>query len=323
MRGILVIRGGAIGDFILTLPAIRLLREAFPDAPLEILGYRHIVSLAERRYYARATRSIEYAGLASFFIPGGDLPSDLCDYFAGFGQVISYLYDPDGFFEANLRKAGVKNFLRGLPKVDTSTGAAHAARQLARPLEEMALFPEEGIAGEQAVVHPSEEDRAFAADFLRDLRSSHPQRPIVALHPGSGGRGKLWPVEQWQRLITELRSHPAAPVLLFVGGEADTDRLSALQPLPAPAEALAWNLPLPGLAAVLAECAAFVGHDTGISHLAAAVGTPSILLFGPTNPAIWAPAGRHVRVIQAPEGNLTQVEPSAILEPLSKILILS
>ena len=67
---ILVIRGGAIGDFILTLPAITLLRENFPDAEIEILGYEHIVALAHGRFYATAIRSIEYGPMAGFFVPG-------------------------------------------------------------------------------------------------------------------------------------------------------------------------------------------------------------------------------------------------------------
>ena len=65
---ILVIRGGAIGDFILTLPAIKLLREAFPNAHLEILGYEHIISIADGRFYANGTRSIEYGAMAGFFV---------------------------------------------------------------------------------------------------------------------------------------------------------------------------------------------------------------------------------------------------------------
>ena len=77
MKRILVIRGGAIGDFVLTLPAIKLLRDAFPDARLEILGYKHIAALAENRFYADATRSIEYGALAGFFAKGGDLPAEL------------------------------------------------------------------------------------------------------------------------------------------------------------------------------------------------------------------------------------------------------
>ncbi|RYD64532.1 MAG: hypothetical protein EOP84_32655, partial [Verrucomicrobiaceae bacterium] len=110
---ILVIRGGAIGDFILTLPAIKLLREAFPQAHLEILGYDHIVALAEDRFYADSTRSIEYSAMAGFFIPNGTLAPELAEYFASFQQIVSYLFDPDEIFENNLRRAGAKNILKG------------------------------------------------------------------------------------------------------------------------------------------------------------------------------------------------------------------
>ncbi|MFA5058011.1 MAG: glycosyltransferase family 9 protein, partial [Opitutaceae bacterium] len=61
------------------------------------------------------------------------------------------------------------------------------------------------------------------------------------------------------------------------------------------------NLPLPALAVQLAQCRLFLGHDSGLSHLAAAVGTPCVLLFGPTDPAMWAPPGGHVRVIRRGE----------------------
>src|SRR6266404_5110015 len=94
LNRILVIRGGAIGDFILTLPAIKLLRDGFPDAHLEILGYKHIAALAERRFYADAVRSIESASLAKFFAKNSELPVDLVEYFGSFDLVLSYLYDP-------------------------------------------------------------------------------------------------------------------------------------------------------------------------------------------------------------------------------------
>ena len=169
---LLVIRGGAIGDFILTLPAIRLLREAFPGAHLEILGYRHIIALAEGRFYADAIRSIEYSAMAGFFVPRSDLAPDLVEYFASFQQVVSYLFDPDRFFETNVRRAGVKNFLPAYAKIDDS---AHAAQQLARPLQSLALYLDDHA----ATVHPSGSDRAYAAEFLGNARG----RPI-AIHPG-------------------------------------------------------------------------------------------------------------------------------------------
>ncbi len=305
---ILVIRGGAIGDFILTLPAIALLRKAFPQARLEILGYRHIVSLAQERYYAHATRSIEYAGMASFFIPGGKLPADLVAYFAGFSQVVSYLYDPDGFFEENLRRAGVRQLLVGEPRLDQS---AHAARQLARPLERLALFlePKE----EHAPLHLQDDDHAFADRFLEGTPS-----PLIALHPGSGGPHKLWPIGHWQRFLELLAGHPQAPGVLLIGGEADQSQLDTLTATAPASLALkqARHLPLPHLAAVIARCPLFVGHDSGISHLAAAVGTRCFLLFGPTDPAVWAPVGEHVTTLAAPEGNLFRISPEELVSRL-------
>ncbi len=170
MNRILVIRGGAIGDFILTLPTLKALREAYPQAHLEILGYKHIAVLVEKRFYAQAVRSIEYGPLSSFFAKNSELPNDLANHFASFDLVISYLYDPDGIFENNLRRCGVENLIHGPATVDDRD---HAARQLARPLEELGLRASDFAPR----IYPSTEDRKFAEDFLRGM-----PRPILAIH---------------------------------------------------------------------------------------------------------------------------------------------
>ena len=136
MNRILVIRGGAIGDFILTLPAIKLLRDRFPQAHIEILGYTHIIALAEKRFYADAIRSIEYGPLAAFFAKDAALPAELTDYFGSFDLIVSYLFDPDGIFQNNLKRCGIKMFIAGPSKL---SGREHAALQLARPLEQFGL----------------------------------------------------------------------------------------------------------------------------------------------------------------------------------------
>ena len=308
---ILVIRGGAIGDFVLTLPAIRLLRENFPHAHLEILGYKHIVALAEDRFYADATRSIEYGGLSRFFIPGAELPSDLVEYFTGFQQIVSYLYDPDGFFEDNLRRAGVRHFIHGNPKLDDS---AHAALQLAQPLESLALYLED----KTPVLFPTEADRRAASEFL-DRTFPGAGGPLIAIHPGSGGERKNWPAENWAALGEKLFSTSAR--VLLVGGEADHGPLAHLRE--------AWrgrpigtavDLPLPELAAILQRAGLFLGHDSGISHIAAAAGTPCLLLFGPTDPEIWAPPDRAVRVLRAPGDDLSRLTASSVAGALRELL---
>src|SRR5262249_48682210 len=95
---ILVIRGGAIGDFIVTLPAITALRNRFPEAHLEVLGYPHIVQLAMTAGLVDRVQGIEARALAAFFERDGELPEELADYFSEFDLMISYLYDPDQIF---------------------------------------------------------------------------------------------------------------------------------------------------------------------------------------------------------------------------------
>lgn len=303
---ILVIRGGAIGDFILTLPALALLRENFPRAHIELLAYPHIASIANQRHYADAVRSIEYGPLAGFFNPRSDLDNELEDYFAGFGQIISYLYDPDGFFEFNLRRCGVKNLIVGNPLI---TGEKHAARQLAEPLEKLALFADDT----PARLHPNKEDTDAAREILRGL----PGR-IIAMHPGSGSPKKNWPVAEWMALGQWLLQSKAETSLAIVAGESDSDFLAAAQygsRGSVPHRGFAGNanvrflenLPLPVLAATLGNCAGFVGHDSGISHLAAAAGCRSLLLFGPTRPEIWAPRGNAVSVLASPTGRMADL----------------
>ena len=232
-----------------------MLRVAFPESHLEVLGYKHIVALAEMSGYANATRSIEYARLSSFFSRDGELAPELMDYFRNFQQVISYLFDPDEIFASNLRRAGVRNLIVGSPKI---TDQGHAARQLARPLEKLGLYLDDPA----ATILPNE------------VKKVDPS--LIALHPGSGSETKNWPLQNWAAVAESLLAANSGRRLLLVAGEADAERVAQLCAiLPNDRVQYAQNLSLVELAGRLQNCALFLGHDSGISHLAAAVGTPS------------------------------------------------
>jgi heptosyltransferase-3 len=272
------------------LPAIKLLRDRFPHAHVEILGATHIAALADKRFYADAIRSIESGSFARFFTRNSERPAELTDYFGSFDLVLSFLFDPDRIFEANVRACGVATFLVGPSKLDNSE---HAAFQLARPLHQIGL----SLTDAGARLFPNDDDRNAVGQF-RDC--------TVALHPGSGSETKNWPVEKWIKLGDVLLAKGVE--LLIIAGEADVGRTQKLH--------TAWkgkpvqfaeNRPLPHLAAVLQDMI-FIGHDSGISHIAAAAGARCLLLFGWTDPAIWAPANKNVTVVRAAEGKMIDLE---------------
>lgn len=299
MGRILVIRGGAVGDFILTLPAIELLRTQLEKPHLEILGYPAITELATAFGFADATRSIERGPMAGFFVPDGDLVREWQCYFSDFDLIVSYLYDPDGYFHANLERAGARSVIQASHRIDETLGFP-AAAQLAKPLEQIALYP----------------DRNYVSLNLE--RSADSKR--IAIHPGSGSPQKNWGYENWAAVAKSLHQKEPDTEYLIISGEAESENIGEFLELLSDAKLPFEHLqgaPLPEVARRLAQCSQFLGHDSGISHLAAACELPATLIFGPTRSNIWAPQNPGVQVIEAPEGRMDLVTVEMVAKPAS------
>jgi heptosyltransferase III len=293
MKKILVIRGGALGDFLIMLPTLRLLRERWPDARIELLGHPSLAEPAIGRFYLDAARSVNHGPLAAFFTPRAVLDPAWMDWFGGFDLVLSYFYDPDQLFETNLRRCQPGQMLTCSPRVP-EVFREPAARHFARILRPLGLELGEEIGGG---LFPSPGDldaaRAFLAGFDANAR-------LIAIHPGSGGEHKTWPAENWAELGRRLAGRYPGVTLLLIEGEADAE--------PAQIVADGWQglrvvrarlLPLAILGAVLRQAELYLGHDSGITHLAAAArrDLPVVALFGPTDPAVWAPPRAGVRAL--------------------------
>ena len=299
---ILVIRGGAIGDFILTLPVISALRRQFPDAHLEVLGYPHIVQLAIAGGMVDRVNSIDARALAGFFARNGQLAQDLSDYFSEFDLIVSYLYDPDEIFKTNVGRCSPAQFIAGPHRPD-ERAQIHAAKVFLKPLERLAIFDADHVprldVGDD-VNRPLSEIGQEVPSGTTSLTVKTPLR--LALHPGSGSDRKNWPEDRWAGLLQALID--LTPFnLLMVGGEAEGERLQRLAAaLPLARTRVAQSLPLAELARRLARCQGFIGHDSGISHLAAALGLPVLLLWGTTAEAVWRPPSQKVTVIRHAAG---------------------
>ncbi|HEU0011172.1 MAG TPA: glycosyltransferase family 9 protein [Verrucomicrobiae bacterium] len=296
---ILVIRGGAIGDFILTLPVLAALRRQFPQARLEVLGYPHIARLALAGGLADDVRPIESRALAGFFAREGELDQTLQSYFESFAVIVSFLYDPDRIFQANIARCSRAQFIVGPYRPDDTAGL-HATEALLKPLERLAIFDADSVP-------------------RLALNSQLPALNQLALHPGSGSERKNWPEANWAELLQRLAAETSLQFLL-IGGEAESDRLPRLaQVLPAGRCETLASQPLVEVARRLSLCAGFVGHDSGITHLAAALGVPTLALWGPTPEAVWAPRGERVTILRAPQGPASK-SPTEVLSQLRRLL---
>ena len=296
---ILVIRGGAIGDFILTLPALAALRKQFPRTQLAVLGYPHLAALAELGGGVNEVRSIEARALASFFARRGDLDAALGEWFGGFNIIVSYLYDPDEIFQENVARVSKAQFIAG-PHRPNEAENVHATDVFLKPLERLAIFDADPVP-------------------RLPINSQPTTINTLALHPGSGSEKKNWPEARWQELLRRMAAETNWRVLL-VGGEAEGQRLQRLATLlPIDRLSVAMHQPLPELARTLAACDVFLGHDSGITHLAAAAGLRGVALWGATNPNIWRPRSDQFELLREERG-LAHLEPARVLTTLRHLM---
>lgn len=268
MRRILVLRGGALGDFIVTLPALARLRRRWPDARIELAGNATAGQLGLEAGLLDAVYAQHEARWSALF-SDTPLPPDFDRFLAAFDLVVCFWPDPDGQLARRFPRHAGQRFLSAAALPATAPAAAHYSQAL----DPLGLAPESHF---------------FR---LRTTSAPAPRGGPVVFHPGSGSPRKNWPADRWRELIPRL----PAPISLVVG-EAEPD---AWRTFTHPGVTVLANLSLAKLADYLAASRLFIGHDSGVSHLAAACGVPCVLLFGPTDPAVWAPPAPHVRVLQA------------------------
>ena len=289
MRRILVVRAGAIGDGLLTLPALAALRTCWPDATITMVGPRALLPFVRTARLVDVGLSIEgAAGLALF----GDQPAEPPDW-ATSDLAVVWLQRWETATR-RLRHWGCAHVLAG-PSLPPDGASTHVADHLFAALASAGIGP--AWPNRPRLVSPAAAETA--AFWWQEWRLGDVQ-PVLAVHPGSGGARKCWPMSRYVQLVEALLADGyGALLLLGPAEERQTGDWQALAPN-CPRLAVASNLDLPVAAGLLTHCAGYVGNDSGITHLAAALGVPTVAVFGPTDPARWAPIGPAVRVLRDP-----------------------
>lgn len=301
---VLVVKLADIGDAIGTLPAIRALRALLPDAQIDAL-----VAPAARTVLAHepALNDVITLAKAVYDSPRGIARPQAVRDLARFGRALrGRRYDAILFFHHFTTAWGALKYrtlalATGAPiraGLDNGRGAflTHAARDHGFGVKpEWAYWLDVAglIGASSGDARPSVAVTAVASEIARVLVGE--RGSYVALHPGVGAFG---PARQWPpaRLAAVGQALVADGFRLVVTGGRDAPARQAADELrralgETPALDLTGRSDVPVSAAIYAGAALFIGSDSGMAHLAAAVGAPSVIIFGPSNQRAWAPYG--------------------------------
>ncbi|HEY7348048.1 MAG TPA: glycosyltransferase family 9 protein [Ktedonobacterales bacterium] len=294
MNRIIVFRPGALGDTLLAFPALAALRRAFPGARLHAIGSAPALALARDAGLADEVGAFDDLCWAELFAEDGIRSAEARQILDGAQLAVLWLRNSVGLAARNLRALGISSLVSA-PGRPPEGARVHAAEYLLET-----LMPIIGAAAQARSDEPpltlAQEARAWAEGEW--ARRGLAGAPTLVIHPGSGGRDKCWPSDRFAALAGRFIA--AGWRALVIEGPADAAPASAaLAALPAGRAQRVGGLALPQLAALLARAALYVGNDSGVSHLSALLGAPTLALFGPTDPAIWSPRGPRARVVWA------------------------
>jgi ADP-heptose:LPS heptosyltransferase len=273
-----VIFPGALGDFVCLLPALKALRR---DCEIDLFARSEFADIVPAGV---TVRSLECAEISELFLVAAPQARSRQNHFGAYAAVYSWLGSQQPVFVHRLQSdcAGRAKLFPFRPPAQMEHQADYYLRCLA-----LADF----TACEPAIeLHA--EAIAWSENFC--MEHSLDRRAVLAIAPGSGAREKNWPEEFFLAVANWWRESSGGVVILLVGAvEAERGGIDRLRQHCL----VARDLSLSQLAALLGRSDVYLGNDSGVTHLAAAVGIPTFALFGPSDPRQWAPRGKKVALI--------------------------
>jgi ADP-heptose:LPS heptosyltransferase len=292
VNSFLIIHQGAIGDFILSLSALEAIHNFHPEAQFNFFGRPPLLEIIRSRpYFGTVLDSAEGRWAPLYH-------SKLNTQAAALGSlppveiVFAFCRASSELLVHNLAGLFGKPSHRIDPFPDPTKGVGVSEYQCWQ-LEKLGI---PAIPIPAAVIAPSRQAILETGRFVQEQVKTG--KRLVLVHPGSGGRNKIWSLAGWLDIMERLFCYNTSQVALLQG-PADTDIIGELRSRlkNAPVTIIKnWNLGK--LASLMSQAALYLGNDSGITHLAAGCGAPTIALFGPTDPRIWGPRGLHVSIVR-------------------------
>ena len=293
---LLVITLSNIGDVVLTTPVLEALATYFPNTPIDLF--------ADGRS-AQLLSAAPYVGEIFLYNKRASWCERLHFLRALRRRRYRLVVDLRGPVVAHLLRAQQR-----LTKLRRRGPGLHAVEEHFAALAP--LFPRS--APPPCRLYLTDDDRLSASKLLADLPGKH----WLAIAPGANWPGKKWPREHYRTLLAFAAQRFDAAIIL--GSEQDLADAQAIASDALPHVITAGSTGLRTAAAVLSRAQAFVGNDSGLGHIAAALGVPTLTVFGPGDPARYRPWGPRAGVVLAPQDDLTQLTAQSVWFALEALL---
>jgi heptosyltransferase-3 len=276
-----------LGDLLLAAPALAAVSRHYFPARLTALGHTQRWELLAKTLPLDEVWDSGEGQWASLFANGA-LPLRIRERLARFQLALVFSPRPQNILQDHLLQSGIPlvRWLPSFPESGTDAVTALQARHLATLGLHYLPAPFKLVVDD----NPEEEPVELSAPG-----------PCLAVAPGSGQVRKNWPLSHYYEVSRNLAWQFGLKVV-WLAGPAEEATLPYLEALAqAQGQILVANHSLARVARILSRCRLYLGNDSGLTHLAAAVTGPDVLaLFGPTDPRVWAPLGPHVHSLVAP-----------------------
>ena len=275
---LLILHPGALGDVVATFPALLELHRRF--RPMSLLCQGHIAALASRLGVIDAPLALESSVFGALF--GAPAHPRLGGLLGSCDQALVFSACPQ--LADNLRRClpgAALHPVTARPPLDRKT---HVLQHLYDQLVACGLLA------------PAARPAPAAGPFVSATPQLSPAESLILLHPGAGSPRKRWPLASFLTVAAGLEARGLQPAFLL--GPAEEDLAERLQPAPHPNRRLHRVADLSQLQQLLGAAGGLIGNDSGISHLGAFLGLPTVAVFGPSDPARWAPSGPFAAALQ-------------------------
>ena len=279
-RRVCVLFPGALGDFVCFLPA---LHELARLGAVDLIARSEFAAIAPR---AVTVHSLERSEVRRLFTDAGATDPSVQRFFSRYAAVFSWFASDQLIFLEQLQKVshGCAHIFPFRPK----NSFIHQADYY------LSCVDPDVPNAPQPLVALRADALLWCDSFCR--RTEIDNRPLLVMAPGSGAREKNWPEANYVQVMRWWREQFAGNVVVVMG-PVETER-HRFDQLASSGCIIASELDLAQLASLLSRCNVYVGNDSGVSHLAAAVGARTVVIFGPSDERKWAPRGPRVSIVR-------------------------